>query len=395
MPSTAAGAAIYIGTSSGAETLQGTTVGNAVFAQSAALVTGAAIPSTNATVCQIIANDAGWPTGTGYGVTLVSPNGSSLPGYPMQWQLLGPGNTINLSQGLPMYNGTVTFPIPILARPYNHAIQSISGPLSMTGYALTQILRLGVGTQTPAWGIDVEGTGLNGRINAKGGYLVNGSAGTAGQGLCSDGTALDQLCNFIPVGTAIYYQTLQTNGTDQTQRLKLNFSSNFTLSDSASPSRTNADLSSTGISAGACNQPTSITFDAKGRASACSSGGSATPVARTCSGTYPTWSCYKVEADGTVTAWGVVPAATAGTNVTTGTITFPNSGANAFAVNPSLTISAGDEPDTGDHGQSIYFTGLSVSGATVQLRCTVDIGGGGCTTYANAVPIHWQAIGNN
>jgi len=146
LAATVVGRKIYIGTSSGSETLQGSVVGTAAYYQSVPLVSGTAIPSLNTTVCQIIANDAGWPTGTGYQVTMTSSAGATFPGYPQQWQLLGPGNTINLGQGIPFYNGTVSYPIPILARPYGHGPQSISGPLSVTS------------------------------INASVGYLFNGAA---------------------------------------------------------------------------------------------------------------------------------------------------------------------------------------------------------------------------
>jgi len=54
----------------------------------------------------------------------------------MQWQLMGPGTTINLSNGLPYYHGIVMFPSPLLASPLNHATQSISGPLSLGSYTL-------------------------------------------------------------------------------------------------------------------------------------------------------------------------------------------------------------------------------------------------------------------
>lgn len=43
----------------------------------------------------------------------------------------------------------------------------------------------------------------------------------------------------------IYYQTVQANTSDQTQRAKLNFTTNFSLADSASPARTTVDLAST------------------------------------------------------------------------------------------------------------------------------------------------------
>lgn len=134
LPATAVGMKVYISTVSGAETLQGTTIGSATFIQSVPLANGAAPPTVNNTVCQVIANDAGWPTGTGYSVSMTDSSGGTVPGYPMQWQLLGPGGTINLGNGLPLYNGTVTYPIPILSRPYGHGPQSISGPLSIGLY---------------------------------------------------------------------------------------------------------------------------------------------------------------------------------------------------------------------------------------------------------------------
>ncbi len=125
IPAGAAGMKVYVGVTSGGETLQGSTTGSAVYLQNIPLVTGAAVPSSNNTVCTQVANDAGWPTGTGYVVSLADPSGNTLPGYPMSWQLLGPNTTINLSNGLPYYHGVVTYPSPILATPQNHAAQSI------------------------------------------------------------------------------------------------------------------------------------------------------------------------------------------------------------------------------------------------------------------------------
>jgi hypothetical protein len=55
---TAMGMRVYIGTTSGGETLQGSTIGAASYLQTVALVTGAAFPTTNSTICKLIANDA-------------------------------------------------------------------------------------------------------------------------------------------------------------------------------------------------------------------------------------------------------------------------------------------------------------------------------------------------
>jgi hypothetical protein len=191
-PATAAGFRVYMATSSGAETLQGSTTGTS-YTQSVALVSGAALPAVNSTICQQIANDAGWPV-AGYVVNIIDRNGNALPSYPMQWQLIGPGSITRVNQGLPYWNGNVQYPVPILGQPYNHAPQSISGPLSMMGYNLVQVGRIGVGTLTPGWGVDAEsggGSALLGIINASGGYLVGGAAPPAGSCLTSDGLAYD------------------------------------------------------------------------------------------------------------------------------------------------------------------------------------------------------------
>ena len=182
---------VYIGTGSGTETYQGQTISpTATYTQSTALGAGAAPPILNSTVCSVVANDAAWPI-AGYMATLTDPSGIAVPGYPQQWQFLGPGSTYNLSNGLPLYNGRVTYPVPLLTQPYNHNAQSITGSLGLNGYNLFSVGKIGVGTSLPAWGVDVEGTGLASIVNANGGYLVNGLAGTSGYCLGSDGTAYD------------------------------------------------------------------------------------------------------------------------------------------------------------------------------------------------------------
>jgi hypothetical protein len=163
IPSTAMGMRVYIGTSSGAETLQGATIGPASFIQSIPLVSGTALPTTNTTICKLVANDAMWPTGTGYTVALTDTSGNSLPGYPMQWQLMGPGTTVNVSSGAPYYHGVVMFPTPIMTNPVNRAQQFINGPLT-----------------------------INGNFNVTGSYLLNGQPFTGG------GSNLVLSTNFTP-----------------------------------------------------------------------------------------------------------------------------------------------------------------------------------------------------
>jgi hypothetical protein len=192
MPASAVGTNVYIGSVSGSESYQGTVVGAATYIQSVPLVTGAAEPATNNTLCQVIANDAGWPTGTGYQVSFTTPAGQTLPGYPTQWQLLGPGNTINLGNGLPQYNGIVTYPSPILASPYGHATQSISGPLSLGGYTLTAGAINGTGLATLSGGGIFSGTFTGNptfaSINFSTGFQLQGSYGAPGAVAQSTGT---------------------------------------------------------------------------------------------------------------------------------------------------------------------------------------------------------------
>ncbi len=201
IPSGAVGMKVYIGSTPGGETLQGSTTGSASFTISTPLAAGSATPATNSTVCQQVANDAGWPTGTGYKVALSDSSGNSYPGYPMTWQLIGPGTTINLSNGLPYYHGTVIFPAPILASPLNHATQSIAGALSLGSYAFY------AGTAR------VGQVYSSGSIDSMGGFTVNGQA-PSGYCLVGNGTSyVGANCNGI---------LLQTNGTNNFNQSKLN-----------------------------------------------------------------------------------------------------------------------------------------------------------------------------
>lgn len=207
-PPQAVGMAVYIGATPGGETLQGTTVGlSAQFTQAAPLAMGTAPPIRNLTACRVVANDAAFPTGTGYTVSLVDASGNSLFSYAELWQFFGPGSTYNLSQGIPYYHGQVTYPIPLLTIPFNHNPQSISGALSLSGYNLYNVGAIGVGTATPAWGLDVEGAGLNSIVNAKGGYLVNGVGGTLGQCLTAGASGnFDTPGNCVSTLPVLFYQ---------------------------------------------------------------------------------------------------------------------------------------------------------------------------------------------
>ena len=85
----------------------------------------------------------------------------------------------------------------------------------------------------------------------------NATTSVAGFMSASDKTKLDS----IP-GGSINYQIVQANGVDQTQRGKMNLSSNFTLADDGAGNRTSVDLSDSGVGAGTY---TKVTVNAKGR----------------------------------------------------------------------------------------------------------------------------------
>lgn len=376
LPAGAVGMYVYISTTSGTETKQGSTTGTAAYTQSTALFAGAALPSSNNTLCQLTANDSIWPTGTGYKVSLVDVNGNPIPGYPMTWQLMGAGNTINLSNGLPYYNGVVQYPVPILASPLNHATQSISGSLAFGGYNILNVGKIGVGTSVPGWSIDVE----NGLINTNAGYLVDGGGGTTGQCLISDGTAYDTPATCLTAGGSFSaYQIAQAAGTPLTQRTTFNFDGTVAATDSSSPARTNVGLPNKGAP-GTYAQPASITFDAQGRETAITAGSA---VNRACTST----DCYFVQPDGTIVEWGSATGCANADNAgCTEAITFPLS----FTTTTNLTITVGTSGAPLNCMANVQSP--SVSGFTMSYGSFVEVGGGGShCTGSQTGP--WFAIG--
>jgi len=130
---------IYISTTPGSETLQTTQAAPFTnYSQSTPLSAGAAMPAANTSVCNLRFNDELQPTYTGYNVTLATASGATVPGFPEKWYLSGgSAGTVNVGAGLPLYNGVVVYPQPVLTTPTNNAQQSISGPLNLNGFKLT------------------------------------------------------------------------------------------------------------------------------------------------------------------------------------------------------------------------------------------------------------------
>ena len=107
------------------------------------VTTGETIPTMNDVPCTIAFNDTIIPY-SGYNVSLLSSSGNAYPGWPQAWQLNGGlSGTVNISNGAPLWNGTVIYPQPILSQPLNHGPQSISGLVNMTGYDLLNAGRTG------------------------------------------------------------------------------------------------------------------------------------------------------------------------------------------------------------------------------------------------------------
>lgn len=106
-------------------------------------------------------------------------------------------------------------------------------------------------------------------LNATTGLQINGLA-PAGHVLCGNGVFYID-CASLP--GAIYYQTVAASGTPSPQRPTLNFTSAFTVSDSASPAQTTIDLAASGITPGTYVNPT-MTLNANGIVTAISNGNS-------------------------------------------------------------------------------------------------------------------------
>jgi hypothetical protein len=158
-PSGATGFKVFISTSSSTETLQGTITGTpgtwASYTQSVPLVSGSALPGSNTTACKPYFSDEGIP-GFSYLVGLSNSSGSNVSGFPQKWRLFGgSAGTVNLSLGMPLSDGVVVYPQPIVTTPAFNATQSINGPLNLNGFPLTATGITNAGNETIAGGFSV------------------------------------------------------------------------------------------------------------------------------------------------------------------------------------------------------------------------------------------------
>ena len=218
-PANATGYNVYIGTSSGAETLQihVTGWGNAV--QSTPLSGAGASPlTTNTTPCTLKFQDELIPTGTWYNASIVDAGGNTLPGFPQRWQLWGGANgTVNLSNGFPVSFNLTIFPTPIQANPPNSAAQSINSALTVQG-ALTVNggLTAAGGFNQPTLTHPTISTGI--ANNGTGLQHVRVTACTAAASQCNTtvtwgtpfaDTNYTAICDYVSASQAAYIANLQ------------------------------------------------------------------------------------------------------------------------------------------------------------------------------------------
>lgn len=205
-PASATGYKVYIGSSSGTETLQFSVSGFGQYQQTAPLVSGAALPVSNTSVCSIAFSDTLVPTGTSYRVSLTNKNGSPIAGFPQTWCTYGGlSGTINISNGAPTGNCStngVFYPTPIYSNQQNGGgTQSINGTLNISQ-------NMAIGGNLSVGGTISSTGGWNGPFSAKSVNSVKNAAFYTGADMGAQINAaiadFSGACGRVIVPTATY-----------------------------------------------------------------------------------------------------------------------------------------------------------------------------------------------
>jgi hypothetical protein len=158
-PNSATGYNVYMGASTGSETLQGSVTGWNQYQQRIPLISGASQPGKNSTTCKVYFSDELTPTGTYYTVDLINRNGSEVAGYPQTWCTYGgAGGAINLSQGAPTGNCNPnggSYPTRIFANPQANSPRGLNRPLNLSHYGLAAGSLNGVLNAAAYPGVDI------------------------------------------------------------------------------------------------------------------------------------------------------------------------------------------------------------------------------------------------
>lgn len=220
----------------------------------------------------------------------------------------------------------------------------------------------------------------SGFVNAVSGYQVNGAAGSSGQALCSNGTDFNTPCSIMSP-TTIFNQTVEANGTSQTQRLAFNLISGTNMSvgcaDNSGAGRTDCTFNNTftlpGVgTAGTYNFPImSMTTDAQGRVSGVTT--TSPYVALTC----VTHGCYQIDPSGLITE--ILDTGALNNNTPTSVsllIPIPTAYIGGNCTDNGSRVQTGSPQALG-----VNVVGLSAPFSTVNVTFPATGGNASCTLY--------------
>lgn len=106
--------------------------------------------------------------------------------------------------------------------------------------------------------------------------------------------------------------------------------------------------------------------------------------------------CYRVEADGTIEAWGQSTGVASPTSASNVTITFPTTFTSTTHLQVVVSGTSNATGDGNPHGVSCHLTlsSLTTSGATAVIAALVQIGGSGYSNLAGGDYCSWHAYGD-